>query len=212
VTGLSGTGQLADDLYLLAHNDISGKPYLQPRAVGIGLAGALLAELMLSASVWIGPDGVAVARSAAPADELAQHVLHLVAQEREPHPVREWLLYIARTAVGDVARRLERSGYLVRSGGRWRGGRWVPADSDCAFAPLLRVRAALDASRPLTVHGAVLAGLVVACGLGFRLAEYTPPRAGRSVEDATGQLGSELRELIALTQVAIDSALLAHRV
>jgi Golgi phosphoprotein 3 (GPP34) len=40
---LGGTGRLADDLYLLAHHDVTGKPYLQPRAIGIGLAGALLA-------------------------------------------------------------------------------------------------------------------------------------------------------------------------
>ena len=48
VARLSGTGRLADDLYLLAHHEITGKPHLQPRAVGLGLAGALLAELMLS--------------------------------------------------------------------------------------------------------------------------------------------------------------------
>ena len=46
--GLSGTGLVADDLYLMAHDDRSGKPYLQPQALGIGLAGALLAELMLA--------------------------------------------------------------------------------------------------------------------------------------------------------------------
>jgi hypothetical protein len=46
VTGLSGTGRLADDLYLLAHHEITGKPHLQPRAAGLGLAGALLAPAL----------------------------------------------------------------------------------------------------------------------------------------------------------------------
>jgi hypothetical protein len=211
VAGLSGTGRLADDLYLLAHNDINGKPYLQPRAIGIGLAGALLAELMLSGNIQVTPDGIAVADLAPPADELALHVLDLVTGEHEDHSLREWLLYIARTTAEDVAGRLEQDGYLVRRGSRWRS-RWMPVDADSAFAPLLRARSALDTSRPLTMHGAVLAGLVTACGLGFRLAQYAPPRAGRTVEQAVAQLEPGPRELIAQTQATVDGALLAHRV
>ncbi len=38
MTGLSGTGRVGDDLYLIAHHEISGKPYVQPRALGLGLA------------------------------------------------------------------------------------------------------------------------------------------------------------------------------
>ncbi len=52
-THLSGTGRLADDLYLVAHHEITGRPHLQPRALGLGLAGGLLAELMLSGSIRI---------------------------------------------------------------------------------------------------------------------------------------------------------------
>ena len=39
------------------------------------------------------------------------------------YPVREWLLFLARTAANDVAGRLERSGYWARAG-RWRP--WRP--------------------------------------------------------------------------------------
>ena len=55
--GLSGTGRLADDLYLMAHHEVTGKPFVQPRALGTGLAGGLLAELMLGASISLRPDG-----------------------------------------------------------------------------------------------------------------------------------------------------------
>ena len=48
---LNGTGRLADDLYLVAHHELTGRPHLQPRAAGLGLAGGLLAELMLSGSL-----------------------------------------------------------------------------------------------------------------------------------------------------------------
>lgn len=35
---LSGTGRVADDLYFLAHHEVTGKPFLQRRTLGIGLA------------------------------------------------------------------------------------------------------------------------------------------------------------------------------
>lgn len=56
---LGGTGRVADDLYLLAHHGATGKPHLQPRAAGLGLAGGLLAELML-------PDTTRVVRHSYP--------------------------------------------------------------------------------------------------------------------------------------------------
>jgi hypothetical protein len=215
VPGLSGTGLVADDLYLMAHHELSGKPYVQPRALGLGLAGGLLAELVLEGSISLDEhDGIVVANRPAPKEGLARHLLDLVLKERELHPVRDWLLFIARTAAGDVARRLERSGYVTRVGGRvpWRDERWVPVDADSAFAPLLRVRAAQDATRPLSAQCAALAGLATACGLGFRVVEYAPSRIGRSLDVAVAQLGPALRELIHQTQAAVDSALLSQRV
>ena len=61
-TRLSGTGRLADDLYLMAHHELTGKPHLQPRAVGLGLAGGLLGELMLSGSIRLSHGTVMGAR------------------------------------------------------------------------------------------------------------------------------------------------------
>jgi hypothetical protein len=213
--GLGGTGRVADDLYLLAHHESSGKPHIAPRAVGLGLAGGLLAELMLDghADLWHGGAVVADSR-AQPRDTLARQVHGLVASEREQRPVRDWLAYLSRTAARDVARRLEHSGYLRPAGG-WspgRAGRWVPVNGDWAFAPLLRVRSALDATRPVSAPEVVLAGLADACGLGFRLTEYTPPRASRSVAEATGLLHPSLRVLITHTEAAVGSAVLAHRI
>jgi hypothetical protein len=196
--GLSGTGLIADDLYLMAHHEVNGKPFVQPRALGTGLAGGLLAELMLGGSVVPWHDGALVPGSIVPKDGLAYQVLSQITSEHEMHPVQEWLLFLARTAVEDVAR------------GRWRPARWVPVDADWAFSPLLRVRSALDPARPFTAREAVLAGLASACGLGFRLEQYLPP-PGRSLEEALGQLDPGVRELIAQTQAAIGSAVLAHR-
>jgi hypothetical protein len=213
VTDLSGTGLVADDIYLLAHNDISGRPYLQPRALGLGLAGGLLSELVLAGAVSVRHDDITVLARRSPSDELQARVLRQVAREPQAHPVSEWLAYLALTAPADVAARLAVSGYLIQDKSLlpWRGGRWRPTDRDSAFSPVLRVRAALDVSRPLAIHDAVLAGLTDACGLGFRLAPYAPARPLRPLHHAVAQLPSSLQDLISQTRAAVDSAVLAHR-
>jgi Golgi phosphoprotein 3 (GPP34) len=213
VPNLTGTGRLADDIYLLAHHEVSGRPYLQPRAIGLGLAGGLLAELMLIGAVRVADDRVAVTDRIRPDDGLMRAVQLQVLRERQRHDAREWLLFLAQTAAEDVARRLEHSGYLVLAQQRrpWRAVRWVPVDADCAFAPLIRVKAALDPLRPGGQESTALAGLAVACGLGPRLLAYGPPGARRQLEERIRQLSPSLRELIGHTQAAVDSALLTQR-
>jgi hypothetical protein len=212
VTELSGTGLVADDLYLLAHSDVSGRPFVQPRALGLGLAGGLLSELVLAGAVSVRHDDIAV-MGRPPPDGLLVRVLGQVAAEPQAHPVREWLAYVARTGPADVAARLAASGYLAQDKSLlpWRGDRWRPTDRDSALSPVLRVRAALDANRPLTIHDAVLAGLADACGLWFRLAPYLPAKAVRPVHHAVAQLPPGLQDLISQTRAAVDSAVLAHR-
>jgi hypothetical protein len=214
VADLSGTGLIADDLYLMAHNDANGKSFVQPRALGLGIGAGLLAELMLPGAIAVRNGYVIPVSGRRPVpDVVTGRLLKLMFSEKEPHTVREWLLFCARGAAEDVAVRLERAGYLTAGSGwvPWRGKRWTPIDVNSAFAPLVRVRAALDASRPPSARGAVLTGLAAACGLGFRLSLYAVPPRPRSVEETVDYLDYGLRELVAQTQAAVDSAVLSHR-
>ena len=211
--GLSGTGLVADDLYLMAHDDRNGKPRLQPRPLGIGLAGALLTELMLAGWIGLRRNTAVVIVPGVARDTVMRHVLlKQMADEPGPQPVQAWLRFLARGAARDVAVRLEQAGYLghVRSWIPGRQGRWVPVNPDWAFAPMLRVRSALDPARPVTPHAAALAGLAVACGLRFLLDQYQA-QGGRTVQDALAAVGPGLQELISQTQTAVDSAVLSHR-
>jgi hypothetical protein len=210
--GLGGTGLIADDLYLLAHDDRTGRPSLGPRPLGIGLAGALLAELMLPGNISIGRGGLVAAHRSAPGDDLGRRVRDEIAAEPDPRPLRDWLLFFARSAAENVACRLERAGSLehVRSWMPGRPARWVPIDTNVAYAPMLRVRSALDPARPLDPRHAALTGLAGACGLGFRIAQSRKP-GDRSADETIGQLPRQLRHLIAQTQAAVDSAVLSHR-
>jgi hypothetical protein len=210
--GLGGTGLVADDLYLMAHHETSGRPFLQPRPLGIGLAGALLAELTLGGHVVTGSDSTVTAGPTVPGDDLARQVQNQIACEPERHLLLEWLLFLGQSAAGGVGRRLERAGYLIPAGRRvpWRSPRWVPADPDWAFAPLLRTRPVTDPARPLTAHAAILAGLATGCGLQFRLDQYLPA-AGRSIDQAISLLTPDLQQLDGSVQAAVAGAVLAHR-
>src|SRR5215831_14383163 len=87
--GLSGTGLVADDLYLLGHEERSGKPLLQPSALGTGLAGALLAELMLVGWIGLRQDGAVMITRDAPQRAVRQHaLLKRIADQPGPEPVR----------------------------------------------------------------------------------------------------------------------------
>jgi len=73
--GLSGTGLVADDLYLMAHGDRTGRPRLQPRPLGIGLAGALLGELMLAGWIGLRRDSAVVIVPGVSQDTVMRHAL-----------------------------------------------------------------------------------------------------------------------------------------
>jgi hypothetical protein len=204
---------VADDLYLLGHEERSGKPLLQPSALGTGLAGALLAELMLVGWIGLRQDSAVMITRDAPQGAVRQNaLLKRIADKPGPEPVRSWLRILAHSAEHDVAVRLEEAGYLehVRARVPWRQGRWVPVDPDWAFAPVLRARAALDRTRPLTAYSATLAGLTVACGLGFRLSEHQA-EDDRPVQGAVVQLDLGLQEVIAQTESAIENAVMSYR-
>ena len=220
---LAGTGRVADDLYLIAHHEISGKAYLSPRAAGTGLAGGLFAELLAAQTPAVTlergylipryrKNGDAVARYVRPDDPVSGHVLDLIVAESAPRPVRDWLLFLGKTAAADVAERLEHAGYLTRLASRvpWRAGPLAPLEGDWSRCALLRAHAALDGARTLTPYSALLTGLTVACGLEFRFADLSKERT-RGAGEAVRLLRRPLQELIAHVQVTADASVLSAR-
>lgn len=208
---LRGTGLVADDLYLLAHDDRTGKRRLGARPLGIGLAAALLTELMLEDVIGLQRGGVLVAHRRRSGDILGCKIQAQIGAERAPLTLRDWLQFFAEGAAKDVAGRLERAGYLERVRTRIPGRvRSVPVDSSLAFAPMLRVRSALNPARPFDLHGAVLTGLADACGLDFHIAQYHEPGL-QNVAQIVEQLRPNLRLLVAEVQAAKDSAVLSQR-
>jgi hypothetical protein len=219
---LSGTGLVADDLWLAAHREDTGRPCLSPRALGTGVAGGLLAELIITWRAITIQQGCVfpvlrqayhqVAGYVLPDEPVARGIAELIVAEPRPWHTADWLSFLARHAPGDVSGRLEHAGYLRRHAQRLpRRSRLLPGDPDWAHCALLRAWAGLDAARPPDLHCMVLAGLALACGLGPQLAPLGSGAQLRTVSDVIGLLPPELAELVAHVQAGSDAALMSNR-
>src|SRR4029450_13069136 len=88
---------LADEFFLTAHDEV-GTALLSPRVLGLGLAAAVLGELVFSHRVTI-QSGVLRVVDRRPLDEpLAASVLYQLLQESGHGRVRDWMSYLAKTA------------------------------------------------------------------------------------------------------------------
>lgn len=139
-TDLQGTGLIADDLHLLAHDDRTGRPRLKDRPLGLVLTGGLLAGLRMCLSITVTRHGAVTLYTGSggspgpgpPREPLAAQIRDMISREPAPLPVADWLLFLSQTAAEGVGARLQRSGYLtapVRGWPPWR--RWrEPLDAD----------------------------------------------------------------------------------
>lgn len=224
---LHGTERVADDLYLIAHHEVTGRPYLPPRVLGAGLAGGLLAEVLTAAGaplITLNGGCIELTRdrgnsprprpAGAPGEPLARQVISAIAAEPKVRPVRDWLLFIGQSAADMVAGRLRLDGYLSlprrsRIPGRWR---WpVPGEPEWALCAVMRARAAAEAGKgPPTAYGALLAGLAIGCGLGFRLTSLTDAPL-RDTAELLDLLGPRVRELAAHVQATAATLMASPR-
>jgi hypothetical protein len=205
---------LADEFFLIAHDDRSGRARLHPRALGLGLAAALLGELLLVGRVQVRSGLVAVVHAGPVADPLAEAVLGQLRDERTARDAHTWLAFLARGAADAVGQRLVRGGRVALTRqrlGPWRPVRYVPTSLNDAAWPATRLRLLLSRGDPVPASDVLLAGLVRACGLLGHVLWDNPPGAMTYLEHLASRLPPPARELIAQTEAAVGNAVLAAR-
>lgn len=204
---------LADDFFFAVHDDVNGRLRLTDRAAGLGLAGALLGELILFRKITLEQGHAVVIDHRPVRDALVNRVLEDVLGEGEPRPVRDWLRYLARTAYEWVAQRMMREG-LVRVGqGRRlrRAQAYRPVDLNMAAWPIVRVAQKLSRRETLVLPDVVLAGLLRATGLDRYVRSEAVADVHPYLEFLLYRLPTPLRALVAETEAAIGEAVLHHR-
>ncbi|WP_162908278.1 GOLPH3/VPS74 family protein [Allorhizocola rhizosphaerae] len=201
---------LADEFYLIAHEDTTGQPRLHAKAAGFGVAAALLAELYLQGNVTIDAEGVKVLSAATPPDLLAHTVLDHLMGEAQRHPLRDWLAFLGRTAVEDVANRLTRAGVLqlVQTRRLFAVNRtFVPVAINDAAWPHARVASRLARRQPMDPKDQILAGLAFATGLTREMLWDDAQQASQAhLAQVIAGLPAPMRTLVAETEVAISKS------
>src|SRR5258706_454509 len=97
---------LADDFFLIAHDDRDGKSRLSQRAVEFGLAGAMLGELVLEQRILCEGPRLRVISREPPSDPLAHTNQASVRRLQQaipalPPPLRDLILQV-ESAVGEA--------------------------------------------------------------------------------------------------------------
>jgi hypothetical protein len=205
---------LADELFLIVHDDTSGRPRTHPRVAGLGLGAALLAELVLFGSINVASGALTVLDRRPPADALAHTVLDQLLGEPQHRAVRVWLDFLAQTAADTVAQRMMRSGLVSRAETRklWRTAvAYKAVDVNLAAWPEARLRGLLSRRAQMTVTDVTLLALIVAVGLARKFLADTDHQAPRHLMDLIDALPAPLRELAAQTEAAVGAAVLNPR-
>ncbi|GII25605.1 GOLPH3/VPS74 family protein [Planosporangium mesophilum] len=205
---------LADDFFLLAHDERDARPRLSPRAVELGLAGAMLGELVLERRVTVEGALLSVVRWDPPADALAHTTLATVTSEPEHREVRTWLSYLGRTAVESVGQRLVRAGVMRQTQSRRllkTVNRYLVNDLNLPAARVLRLRRVLTGAEPMYVADATVIGLAAATGLTRHVLWDGAPASVKQVHAAVRSLPPPFRDLVATVEEAVGDAVLAQR-
>jgi hypothetical protein len=215
-----GGSALGDQFFLIAHEDRTGRSRLHPRATALGLAAALIGELMLLNRIRVAGGELRVVSREPPGDALAHTVLDLLLAQPQHREVRTWLAFLAQEAAIGVGERLLRAG-VVESVTRRRllGAQttvYMPTSPDqrnaAAWAPA-RLANLLVQGRSMDVADRTLAGLVLATGLTRHvLWDVTAHRPGIThLYAVVESLPAELRELVEQAEASVGSVLAAGR-
>lgn len=205
---------LADEFYLIAHQDSTGRRRrLHSRAAGYGIAAALLAELHLYGNLTMDDHNVTVTSSSPPPDSLAHNILDHLIGEPAKRPVRDWLAFLGLTCVEDVAKRLTRQGVLeiMETKRLWGVNRtYVPAAINEAAWPHARITARLlhgasDRDVELDLPDQILTGLCFVTGLTRKMLWGDEQYSARQYAvRVIGDLPPPMRVLVTETEIAIS--------
>ncbi|GAB3142315.1 hypothetical protein GCM10027290_16530 [Micromonospora sonneratiae] len=166
---LIGDQRLADQLFLIAHDNHTGKPVAGPDALDAALAGAVLVELTLDGRIRFVDGKVQVADHRLWREAVTDEVLGEIVRRGDGHHRQAWLSHLKPWVRERVGRRLVDAGLVSRRETRGLSlrvtVRWPGMDPDAVARPRVRLGAVLAQHDRLDVKTAALAALVHAGGM-----------------------------------------------
>jgi hypothetical protein len=205
---------LADDYFLLAHDDRDAKARISPRSIELGLAGALIAELVFEQRLYVEGPRLRVVRTDPPPDALAHTTLAMMIAEPEHREVRTWLAYLGQTAVDSVGQRLVRGGIAQQVQSRRllkTVTRYMAVDMNLPATRVVRLRRLLAGAEPMHILDGTLVALAAVTGLTGHVLWDGDAASLKRLRRTTHALPPPLRDLILQVEFAVGDAVLSHR-
>ncbi|MBT8227472.1 MAG: GPP34 family phosphoprotein [Dactylosporangium sp.] len=205
---------LADEFFRLAHHDTTGRPLLHPRATSLGLATALLGELLGSKKILVQERHVYPLNRTPPDDALTHATLDQLIAQPQHTDVRTWLEFLSASGYADVAGRLWRAGHLRPVAGRRRLRQtvtYVPTDLLVAAGPWIRLTEILRRGEAVYWADGFLLCLAAATGLDAHLLRDGPPKAAEHLQRLCAAAPGQIGELMAITAAVVGDAVLSYR-
>ena len=203
---------LADEYFFIVHDAQSGKLRLHARAAGLGLAAALVGELVLNRNIDIASGALTVVEASPPEDDLEYRILRQIRAERQSRNLHTWLAFLGQGAIERVGVRLTRAGQVEPTKSRRLLGtsvRYLPTDLNAAVRSADRLNYQVSRGDQLGFSDAMLAGLVVVTGLTKYVWFDADTVTLRHIAAVVASLPMSLRELLAHTEAAVGDVTLS---
>jgi Golgi phosphoprotein 3 (GPP34) len=163
-----GDLSLAESLFFLGHDPFTGKARIRQDILEIGLAGAVLGDLLFDERITLDHGTVVLTSRYATGDGLADRTLALIMAETAQHGVRDWAEHLRDDIATRVAQHLAERELLTPKENRGmfrRTVQYLPADLRTASAPRARIRTAMLGRSDTVLPTATLALLAWSTGL-----------------------------------------------
>jgi hypothetical protein len=208
---------LADDFFCLALDEHSGKPRIAARVAAVGLASALLAELVVAGHAVMTESGELHALDVQrPSDALAREIHELLLARPQHRDPGIWIAYLARDSFDRVGVRLGGLGVVTTVQKRRLTGTrttYQPTNLSQIAWPGIRIAQQLSGGADIPLTDLTCTGLAVATGLISHVLWdpqlHSAARAG--LPAALAQLPPPVGALLARTESAVGDAVLTNR-
>jgi hypothetical protein len=206
---------LADEVFLIGHDENSGKAHVSDAGLDTVLAGALLGELLFAGNIALTEETVVIPYSdASTGDTARDSALVEINKQAERYPVRAWVEHLRGDVRPLVAGRLIRLGLVERVEARGvlrTTVRYPFRDRIAAASPIARLRYMLDHPDILDEHSAALAALVLAGGLEFVFGGASSREVRQSLVRMAQTSHPQVRLLIAGIESAVAALAMRAR-
>jgi hypothetical protein len=208
--------RLAEEFFLLGHDEFNGKPVINRELVGFGVVAAMICEQILEHRLGM-LDGLVTVRDRRPTGEpVGDRLVAAVAAQPTAHSVRTWGENLGEEAYQLIAERLVGRGTLEHERGRrLLGGqveRFPAANLYQACRPRMWLAHVLVHPEDLDLQRAVSAALIGAIGTEQVMSgELGRQRVRQVIASFTDRLSDDLKQAVAGLRTAVEAGSLTIR-